>query len=425
MPGAGPAALEGQALDPGLAVRLRAVEGGAPGAGVAAGVRRRRVARGLRLGGVAGGLRGLRVGLGCRAGGASGHRFLSSFVGLTADFVLAGCRSSFAGSPLRRLPGRSAGTAASFRRRGCRDVLGATSGPADRGRAAGPVGSAGACVGASRNDLATPRTLRRWGSRVKPKNTRCSGTCGGRVATSGGLGRFARFHARPTLGAWLSTLGARLSTSRVAVVHAIGGVVHRVRTGRPRAVHRPVGRRRYRTSVLSAGAARLGRRTSAARSARMSTGGTQGPVRTRVGAREAPRVPGASPTRACGGGRGLRCRPVPLDSAGPTSRCVPGMGISADPSRAAASRCLEPPAHISGRWPAAKVRAPRCEDGRPAVRDGDPRGPDPARVAPVGPRRRPRMSRGRRCRASNGATWKTLPSRRSGGSRRRSMSASI
>ncbi len=35
---AGVAALEGQALDPGLAIRLRAVEGGAPGTGVAAGV---------------------------------------------------------------------------------------------------------------------------------------------------------------------------------------------------------------------------------------------------------------------------------------------------------------------------------------------------------------------------------------------------
>ena len=83
---AGVSPLEGQALDPGLAIRLRTVEGGAPGTGVSAGVCRRRVARGLRLGGVAGGLRGLRVGLGCRAGGASGHRFLSSFVGLTADF---------------------------------------------------------------------------------------------------------------------------------------------------------------------------------------------------------------------------------------------------------------------------------------------------------------------------------------------------
>ena len=130
--------------------------------------------------------------------------------------------------------------------------------------AAGPVGSAGACVGASRNDQATPRTLRRWGSRVKPENTRCSGTCGGRVATSGGLGRFACFHAQPTLGARLSTLGAHLSTSCVTVVHAIGGVVHRVRTGRPRVVHGPRRRRRYRTPVLSGRASvASGRRPSA------------------------------------------------------------------------------------------------------------------------------------------------------------------
>src|SRR6476646_7559037 len=85
---AGPAALEGEALGAGLAVRFRAVEGGAPRAGVAV----------LCLGGLAGG--GVRVlaGRGVRRGildvdraaGASGHLCLSSNAPVLA--VRGSCR---------------------------------------------------------------------------------------------------------------------------------------------------------------------------------------------------------------------------------------------------------------------------------------------------------------------------------------------
>ncbi len=213
---AGPAALEGEALGAGLAVRLRAVEGGAPRAGVAVGGG----LGGLRGGGlVSGGVRVLRGG-GLRrrildvdrAAGASGHLCLSSSSPVAA--VRGSCRV------LR--------------------VVVLADHPGGRSRTGG-LGRRGACRG-RRGEIRRP--LERYACREGESSPKTQDV----VVRSGG----------PPLHVVVSAFRARPRSAHVrgVVVHVPGGVVHRlvrgcargrppVRGGCPRVVHSVA----YRTSV--------------------------------------------------------------------------------------------------------------------------------------------------------------------------------
>ncbi len=196
---AGPAALEGEALGAGLAVRFRAVEGGAPRAGVAVGG---------GLGGLAGGgacvLRGAGLRRGIldvdRAAGASGHLCLSSSAPVQCAVVAV--RGSC------RVP--------------CAVVLadhpGGHSGPA--------VWAGEERVGGRLGEIRRPHE--RYACREVESSPKTQDVVVPLAVTSLHVvvsARFVLVHAQPTLGGRSSTFGGLVSTVRGGVVH---GVVHRL-----------------------------------------------------------------------------------------------------------------------------------------------------------------------------------------------------